>query len=361
MIPICKPTLPNTKELKPLLEKIDHNQWFSNFGPLEQSFRQNLAQHFHTFPDKLVTTANGTLALTAVLNAVVAEKAGHCFCPSWTFAATPQAICNAGLTPYFLDVDQSSWALDPQNCFKMAKKVRPKAIVLVSPFGAPLDLSAWEALQQETGIPVIIDAAAGFDTVKPSELPTILSFHATKVFGIGEGGLVICPTTDLAKLVKSQTNFGFSAERESQHSGTNAKLSEYAAAVGCAQYKRWPMLKNIFQGISKKYTTYLKNIEGISLQSEVGGGWASNTCNIKLDKPVANTLIETLNAQGIESRKWWENGCHQMPAFKKLPRAPLSTTEYLAAHTLALPMYADLTDEAIHKICHTLEKEYKAL
>ena len=60
----------------------------------------------------------------------------------------------------------------------------------VVPFGQPIDVAAWDRFAAATGLPVVIDAAAGFDTLVPGRIPTVVSLHATKVLGAGEGAFV---------------------------------------------------------------------------------------------------------------------------------------------------------------------------
>ena len=90
-----------------------------------------------------------------------------------------------------------TWAPDPAEVQALAGQPGVSAILIVSPFGAPLDLPAWDRVQAATGVPVVIDGAAAFDTLRAGgpmavgRCPVIVSLHAPKVFGIGEGGALI--------------------------------------------------------------------------------------------------------------------------------------------------------------------------
>ena len=68
----------------------------------------------------------------------------------------------------------------------------------------------------------------------------MLSLHATKVFGVGEGGLVLCRNAELIQRCGQVMNFGFLGSREAQVAGFNGKLSEYHAAIGLAALDPWP-------------------------------------------------------------------------------------------------------------------------
>ena len=191
-----KPKLPTAAEILPYLETIDAHRWYSNWGPLAIRLEEQLARRLNVGSESVVTTGSGTAGLTAALLAREICGGSFCIMPSWTFAATPHAARAAGLVPWFHDVDPRTWALDPDAVAESIKQMhtRPGAVMVVSPFGAPADLAVWEAFEEHTGIPVVIDAAAGFDTVRASKIPCVVSLHATKILGAGEGGFIA--TTD---------------------------------------------------------------------------------------------------------------------------------------------------------------------
>src|SRR5207248_1956374 len=105
------------------------------------------------------------------------------------------------------------------------------AVMPVMPFGQPVDMPAWQAFQEETGIPVVIDAAAGFDRLEPSGVPGVVSLHAAKLLGVGEGGFVISKSSELIDSIRHRVNHGFGGTREAKVEAVNARLSEYSAAI----------------------------------------------------------------------------------------------------------------------------------
>jgi dTDP-4-amino-4,6-dideoxygalactose transaminase len=84
----------------------------------------------------------------------------------------------------------------------------------VSAFGAPVDLRGWDAFTAETGIPAVLDAAAGVDTLRPGMTPAVVSFHATKPLGIGEGGALVSVDAETIARFRSFANFGFGNGRQ---------------------------------------------------------------------------------------------------------------------------------------------------
>src|SRR5262249_49840480 len=120
------------------------------------------------------------------------------------------------------------WALDPEALSAELSRAPGKvsSVMPVAPFGQPIDVSLWDRFRERTGLAVVIDAAAGFDTLIPGRAPSIVGLHATKVLGIGEGGCVVSHEVALIRDIRTRSNLGFFKSRESRVTAPNAKLSE---------------------------------------------------------------------------------------------------------------------------------------
>ena len=361
-IPIAVPRMPETDALMPYLRRIDEARYYSNFGPLVQEFEARAAAHFGVAPEALTTMSSGTAALTLAFRAANAAPGTLCLMPAWTFAASAHAAREAGLTPFFADVARDSWALNPEIAYAALHRAPAKvgAVMPVAPFGAPLDYDAWDRFPDETGIAVVIDGAAAFDTARPGRAAVALSLHATKVLGVGEGGLLVSRDPDLIARARSLSNFGFRHSREADLPGLNAKLSEYAAAVGLAALDAWPFVRTGYVRLGQAYAAALSAIAGVSVMPGFGEEWAGATCNVEFDRPATADVAQVLAAQGIESRHWWGQGCHRQRAFASCPRTELVATEYLARHTLALPFHLRLGPADMNRIITTLAASFAA-
>ena len=358
-IQVAKPRLPNAASLLPYLEQIDRNAWYANHGPLALAFQARLADHWGVTPHDVVLVANATVGLTLLLRASGARPGSLCLMPSWTFAASAGAVRAAGLIPHFVDVSPDTWAPDPAVILSLAKRHEVGAILIVSPFGAPLDLPAWDEVQHATGIPVIIDGAASFDTLRqggpmpPGRCPIAVSLHATKVFGVGEGGAVICRDPETMLQLRRFAQFGFSGSRDAVVPGINAKLSEYAAAVGLAGFDDWPATRANWAAIGRAYLSHLPR--GVSLTPGFGDGWVSSTFSV-VWPGLRPKLEAALNAKGISTLRWWGAGCHGQTAYESCPAEPLPVTERLARETIGLPFWQDLAPTQIEAVCNALAR-----
>jgi len=358
-IQIMWPLLPELADIEPYLKKIDENRWYSNFGPLVVDLENRFAEYFGVEEGCVKTVSSGTSGLTNVLRAWHLPRGSFCVVPAWTFMATAAAACAAELTPYFVDVDSDTWALDPDYLKEQLQYIpgQVSSVIVVSPFGHPIETAKWNKFTDETGIKVLIDGAAGFDSISllpeaaPSTTPIVISLHATKPFGVGEGGIVISTDKELILQVHEMSNFGFSERNTITVPGTNGKMSEYIAAVSHASLDRWEEKRKKWMDIIE---LYLEAFENMGLKSNLSRDFVSSTCNIRLEKDDADTVIQKLIDNGVESRKWWRHGCHRQPAYGEYPRLPLPVTEELARSVLALPFYIGLTKEDIDYIAATL-------
>jgi len=357
-ISLMRPRLPDAASILPYLREIDENRWYSNFGPLERRFEARLAKHFGLGERQVVCVSNCTLGLEIALRMTARYPVGYCLIPAFTFVATAHAAVSAGLEPYFLDVDRNTWALDPDAVQERISGIEgPIAAVMpVAPFGASVELDRWSAFAEKTGIPVVMDAAASFDRAIGGEVPVVLSLHATKVMGIGEGGAVLCANEDLAESIRAGRNFGFLAGRSAKLSGTNAKLSEYGAAVGLAALDRWQETRRANLSIAKTYLEVFSGIAGLQFGPEFSAQTANSTCNVQFDAPIASRIIEELAGAGIETRKWWNDGCHNEPVFAGCPRDDLHNTDFLAERVVGLPFFEELNRAAINRIRDSIER-----
>lgn len=346
MISLCRPLLPTADALLPYLREIDANRHYTNFGPLSKRLEERLAEKYGS---PVVVLNNGTTALTAALLACK-PKHKRVLVPAWTFVASAAAIVAAGMEPYFVDIDPRRWMPDPQFNRGEWTRANVGAMMIVSPFGSPVPVGPWEEWSADTGVPVIIDAAAGFDSLcDPGRLPQMVSLHATKVLGAGEGGFIVSDSGALLDRIHNIQNFGGAGSTP----GMNGKLSEYHAAVALAALDGWEMRRDRLSFISARYARPLMEKPWVRMVPGFNDGWVSSYCTVLLEGGVGPTQAR-LAARGIESRRWWGEGVHTHPAFRLYPHDDLPVTADLASRCLSLPFSPDMTDDEIERVCDAL-------
>ncbi len=150
---------------------------------------------------------------------------------------------------------------------------------------------------------MVIDAAAGFDTVVATGTPTLVSLHATKVLGAGEGGFVLCDNRDLVVDIRRRMNFGFRGSREAVVPAINAKLSEYHAAVGHASLDEWHSARAEWLRVARRYRDALHRSCVGRVYQGFGETWVSSACVLSLTGTDAGRLEQRLATAAVETRR----------------------------------------------------------
>ena len=353
-IPVARPLMPKLEAIAPYLARIDANRWYSNLGPLCLEFEDRLARRFGLETDQVSTIANATVGLVLALQTAGARPGTHCLVPSWTFSASIHAVLGAGLIPLFADCDADG-LLTPEIARRaLAQSGRDiGAVMPVAVYGQPIDPAVWDAFAEETGVPVVLDVAPGYDAARPGRCLSVVSLHATKIIGVGEGGFVVSTDTARVQEVRQRGNFGFRVSRDPEFAGTNGKLSEYAAAVGLAGLDDWQGRRAGFQAAADRYRAGLARLPGARLARGFGETWLAACCVLETEAD-AGRLATAMAAAGVETRAWWGRGMHLTTAFKDCPRLDLPMTERLAGSTLGLPFALDMTMADVDVVCEAL-------
>lgn len=332
------------------LRAVELSGQFSNFGPQETELRERYAEWFNVPARQVATAANATLGLTGAVRVLEADT---WVVPAFTFPATPAAVLNAGADLIFADIEASSWWLDSSGL----KPTTP--VVPVVPFGGDLEIHRW--LGQER---VVLDAAASIGC-RPdlSKLPVgwavVFSLHATKVLGSGEGGLVIFGSAEVAQRFRSWSNFGFAGSRQSQQLATNAKMSEIHAAFAHAALDGWETEFSEWTA-ARALAVAICNELGIdvfeSSRQSMNPYWIVRFKDSRITDHVESTLAQ----RGIETRRWWSAGCHQMPAFRDHCNSSMPATDHVAATSLGLPFFRRLSGSDGEQIAEALAEALRA-
>ena len=345
-IQICVPRLPSYSELKPYLERIDNSHVYSNFGPLVNEFESRLAEYFQIPVGQLATCSNATDAIEGAIR--TSGSVNDIWdAPSWTFTATAAALVASGVDFTFRDIDGTQ-RIRIDSSFQN--------IVEVLPFGEGLNFDRYQYPTRN----LLVDAAASFDALKTMQLPTdrrvgiVLSFHATKTLSTGEGGLFISNDPEWVLEFKKWSNFGMWGSRISSIPGSNSKMNEYSAAIGLASLDSWPRTR--LEWLSQmKMARDLSKSAGLAVNKSLEDGFVSPYWILQLESSsqVAK-LISILEVNGIDWRRWWEFGCHKMPAYSMRSSEILPNTDFVSQCQVGLPMHCKLSDADMERISNAL-------
>ncbi|WP_135507102.1 DegT/DnrJ/EryC1/StrS family aminotransferase [Roseovarius aestuariivivens] len=361
-IPVAKPHLPKTQAIVPYLRTLDRTRRYSNLGPVSQQLHRRLADILALETGGVALTASGT---TALIGAILA-RAGRAraqrlaLCPSYTFVATISAAQSCGYEPYLMDVDADTWTLDPSKVAAHPRLEEIGMVMVTAPYGRLPDLQLWSAFSRDTGLPVIIDAAASFDVLTRTgcayepDIPIALSFHATKAFGCGEGGAILCSDPEILVRAVRATNHGFLGTRQVIGDNINGKMSEYHACVAMAALDAWPARQTQYDQVTANYAEASQD-HGVIGTLSVGGAFSNAYALYHATSPEAAMLLrEKLLERKIDSRFWYGFGLHAESGFGPFEQDSLTVTDRLARSVLGLPFYCDLKARDVSEICTVL-------
>lgn len=361
-IPFIRPVMPPPAEVAADVAAIIESNWFTNFGPFEQRFREGIASYLGA-DLHVATFANATIALTAALSVTLQGKpAGLVLVPAFTFAAGPHAIRAAGHEPLFIDIDESTL----QPSFARARESfavfgdRISAILLCNTFGIGGAVDEWERLALDAGVPLIIDSAAGFGSRYPDGTHVggrgdceVFSFHATKPFAIGEGGALVSRDSRLAARAREFSNFGFSGDGGAVAAGTNGKLQEINAAIGLRQLARFDSVVKARQSVLQEYRAVLDRTGAGQLVRNADRSAVCFASIVFVDGYMRDHVVAHLRSEGVEARTYYSPAVHRQPAFVDAPIAgDLEVTAMIEERIACLPVFENIP-EAVFRALET--------
>lgn len=361
-IRILIPEMPTADALLPFLRQIDTNKSYTNFGPLEKTLRGELANTINASnPPHIVTVANATLGLELCLLQLGLAPGSKVCIPAFTFPATATAVQRVGLNVCLADIDSDRWVMTPEIVEDALKRDTFDAVIVVATFGEVADPEEWDQFFRKTGIPVIIDAAAALGSQKPGRrCPAVFSLHATKGLGAGEGGFIATYDDNCAKQYMSASSFGIDFEHPDRlvtGPGTNAKLSEYHAAVALAGLQTWDQRLRSRQSLHAAYTDYLAAYAPGAVLQRFNQAALFNYMNIRFAHSVStDTIRKQMEDAGIETRRWYLPLIHNHPAFSGAQiLGPIQHSIDLSQSLVSIPFHTNLTDADLVYITRTLQ------
>lgn len=355
-IPLLVAQLPDTEALTPYLRQIDANRWYTNFGPLVTQLEQRFAASFAPTPlaPVAISASNGTAGLELALCALELMPGARVLLPALTFVATATSVIRSGYRPIIGDVDPDTWLLTPEIARAYAARHRIDAVMPVATFGNPQNVDAWDRFVEDTGIPVIIDAAGAFGNQRAGRrCHVVFSLHATKALAAGEGGMVVSYDTALAARVRRLSNFGIDLEQGSQVfvAGENGKLSEYHAAVAHAALDQWPVMAERRRAVQALYQCLLqRHCPLLGMQQRDEHGIYPILVGLLPAGLRARNLQPDLLAQGIETRQWYCPTLDRHPAFASFAVGPLPVAHELAERLIGLPFFIDIEENQMQRV-----------
>lgn len=348
-IHVTKPFIPSIEEYNKQIKAIFDREIFTNQGPnvieLEKQLREYLGvQNLHY-------VTNGTVALQLALSGLDIND-GEIITTPFSYVATTSSIMWQRCKPVFVDIEPNNFTIDV-NKIESAITDKTRAIMAVNVFGYACDFEKIEEIANKHNLKVIYDNAHGFGSVyKGKSLSSYgdvstLSFHATKLFHTIEGGAIVCRDSKVHNVIEYQKRFGHNRDDHFML-GINAKQSEFHAAMGLCIL---PHMKDIIakrKHICELYDSLLNGcVQRPATQQGLEYNYAYYPVVFKNEQELLD-VFSALNAQDIFPRRYFYPSLNTLPYVEK-QSCPVS--EDISLRIACLPLYVDLLDSDIEKIC----------
>jgi perosamine synthetase len=339
--------------------------WISSTGAYLTRFEQEFAAACGC--GQALAVSNGTTAIHLALAALNVGPGDEVIVPSMTYIATANAVRYCGAEPVFVDVEPSTWCLDPARV-EEAITPRTKGIIAVHLLGHPADMDPLLEIAAIHGLWVVEDAAeATFATYKGRQVGGLgrigtFSFFGNKVLTCGEGGAITFQDPTLATRLRMLRGQGMDPRQRYYFPivGFNYRLTNLAAAILCGQMERRADILRRRREIVARYEARLRGVPGIGLRTDaewaVTSPWmfaATIEARAGVDR---DTVARRLTDDGIETRPLFVP-IHTLPPYRvehARRGTDLPVTHGLGRDGIMLPTHTLLTDADVDEVCDRL-------
>lgn len=359
---VGRPNIGKRERVHELIDSCLDRRWLTNDGILVKQLEQSICSITNT--KHCVAATNATAALEILIRTL--GNGGEVILPSFTFVATAHAVSQAGATPVFCDVDKTSHNIDPEQV-ELLISPSSVGILAVHAWGNPCETEGLQQIAEKHNLWLAYDSAHAFSCSR-NGVPLggngnaeVFSFHATKFVSCAEGGAITTNCDHLANKLRLFRNFGFRGYDQVDIIGTNAKMSEIAAAIGIASIESMQYFIETNKRHHEAYKRRLSRIAGLTVM-DYDLRHSPNYQYIVVDVQASsfgadrNQLVTALQAERVRARRYFFPGCHSFMPYRNARTGDLSNTLDLCNRLLLLPNGTGVTDEQVTQICDLFEE-----
>ncbi|WP_299179815.1 DegT/DnrJ/EryC1/StrS family aminotransferase [uncultured Aquimarina sp.] len=344
--------------------------WVAPLGPNVDGFENDIENYLGE-SSNVAALSSGTAALHLGLKLLGVTIGDEVLCQSMTFAASANPIVYLGAKPIFIDSEEQTWNICPEQLElaikdRIAKKgKKPKAIIAVHLYGMPYKVEAIHKIASEYGIPVLEDSAeslgSSYHNVKCGTFGdiAILSFNGNKIITTSGGGALIAKKPELKKKAIFLATQARDNAPHYEHTeiGHNYRMSNIIAGIGRGQME---VLDKHVTNRRSNFNFYKENLVGIEEIEflEEPSGFYSNrwlSCITTISYEMREELRLALAKENIESRPLWKP-MHLQPVFADCDVYLNGISDDLFDRGLCLPSGSNLEEEDLFRIVSVIKK-----
>lgn len=338
MIPISKPSI-SRKEIKAVKRVL-------RSGNLAQGNEVRLFEKefsIHVDGRNSVAVNSGTSGLLLSLIGCNIGSGDEVIVPSFTFAATANAVVLSGAKPVFVDIDLDTFNISPK-AIEAAITERTKAIQLVHLYGLPADMDQIMKIADKYQLVVLEDAAqahlAGIrgKPVGAFGSAATFSFYPTKNMTSGEGGMIVCDSEELARRCRLLRNQGMERRYDNEIVGFNMRMTDINAAIGLVQLRKLQKWTEKRKSNARFLNENLKGV--VTPITPEGYTHVFHQYTIRVIDSDRDKFAEMLMSKGVGTGIYYPKPVHKLQSYKL--EFDLDNTETACKQALSLPVHPGL-------------------
>lgn len=328
--------------------RVYDKQWYIN-GIEKENFEKNYADFCGT--KYCIGVGNGLDAIRLILQGIGIGERDEVIVPATTFIATALAVTYVGAKPVFVEVDEGTYTINP-NRIQEKITTRTKAIIMVHLYGMPCSVSEIKKIAEKNHLWLIEDAAQAHGACVDGKIVGSLgdaaafSFYPGKNLGaLGDAGAITTSHEELAKKIRSLSNYGSEAKYHHLYKGTNSRLDEIQAAILNIKLKYLNNWNDFRREVAGKYLHQIKNpkITLPFVPDNVIHVWHIFAI-LTEDR---DALQSYLNKCGIETNIHYPIAIHKQEAYKEFNTMNFPIAEKISAQELSIPIWYGISDEQV--------------
>lgn len=351
MIPAAKPLIGD--EERAAVDRVLRSGMLTS-GPEVAAFEQEFSVQV-VDGRECVAVSSGTAGLHLGLLAAGVGPGDEVIVPSFSFAATANAVALTGATPVFADIEPHQFGLDA-GAVAAAVTPRTKGVMPVHLYGHPADMTKIAELTRRHGLAVYEDAAQAHGAAwrgRPAGTFgsfAMFSLYPTKNMTSGEGGMVSCAGALLARMIRLLRNQGMERRYENEVVGLNARMTDLHAAIGRAQLAKLGAWTQQRQQNAKFFDASLSGVVVPPVADGAVHVYHQYTIRVPEDR---DGFARALAAEhGVGTGVYYPIPSHRLPPFQHGVRRPphLPETERACREVLSLPVHPALSEDDLATI-----------
>lgn len=357
---------------KPYIDKVDKktvlmvlNSGFLSLGPKHIEFEKKISNYVKS--KFACAVSNGTAGLHLAVKSTGLEENDEVITSPFSFISSSNSLMFEKVKPVFVDIEESTFNMDPENIEKAITK-KTKAILVVHIFGQTADMDPILRIAKKYKLRIIEDACESLGATYKGKMAGTFgdvgtyAFYPNKQMTTGEGGIIVTDNKKINELCKSLRNQGRNNQGDwlvHERLGYNYRMDEMSAALGISQLKKLEWMINEKRIIANLYGKYFEGTKNILLP-KIGENrvhsWFVYVIRIQNNK--RDYVMRKLAERGIQTKPYLPV-IHLQPFMKKMygyKKNDYPVAEKISSETLALPLYIGLKKKQIKKIVEQVKK-----